>query len=187
MRNQVTSDRVKDGHTLIVRVRRKAVLGVIKLERQRGKVALAHGSRKNTCCALASLVFACGLIVGEEEQLVPENRAADGASENGLGKRVLGYTREIVGPGVCGRVLIFLHPVAAAVKCVATALENRNHIAAVYVAIGGRRIGLNHTQLLNGVGRRIVANQVVLGFVDVGAIEGVVVSLRAIAVNGDHV
>jgi hypothetical protein len=74
----------------------------------------------------------------------------------------------------------------AAVKVIGAALEHGDDIAAVYVAILRRGVRRDDPNLLQGVGRGSLADQVVLGFVDADAVECVGVVLSAIAVDGHH-
>ena len=64
-----------------------------------------------------------------------------------------------------------------------TAFQHADHATAVDVAVVGRRVGGQHLDLLQGLRRRAVGDDVVERFIQVNAVERVIICLRAIAVQ----
>ena len=71
---------------------------------------------------------------------------------------------------------IFHVAVGAAVKLVGPALQHRHYCAAAGIAVRRRGIRGDYLDLANRIPRRVVADQVVLPFVQIDAIQGVVIA-----------
>ena len=68
-------------------------------------------------------------------------------------------------------------------KLIGTALQHVNDVAAVDVAITGRRICRNDMNFRERIRRRVIADEVILPLVDVDPVKGVIIRLRAISID----
>jgi len=190
MSEEVLGDGVQDGK-LIVGIGRESVLCVVQLDRGTGakqgrEVSVAHRRGDNASLLQTSSVRTGAFVVGEEEELVLQNRASYGSAKDGLS---IGIDRdngvgELVGPRVSVEVLVLEEGVGRAVELVGSGLQDRDDGTSVGVAELCGSIGGDNADLGNGIGRWVIGDEVVLRFVEIGTVEGVVVGLVAVAIDG---
>jgi hypothetical protein len=123
------------------------------------------------------------LVVHEEEELVAEDRAAEGTTEHGTVERSAWCASQFRSPCVCVQVLVLSKEKSIAVELIGSAFGDHNDLAAVCVAILCGGVAGDDADFPESVYVRAVADVVVDGFVDVGAVKGVVVALFTIAVD----
>lgn len=127
------------------------------------------------------------LVVTEKEQPVAQDRPPQGAPENLLRIDILFDARKVVGPGVGVQVVIFQKVVGASVEAVGPGLGGKKDFTAIDVAIFRIGIRCDDLDLLDCLGRRVVTNIIAEGFVDVGAVQNLVVGLLAVSVERGHI
>ena len=130
-------------------------------------------------------MLAVGLVVGEEEEFVAEDGAADCAAEDGLGEGIDRGDRGgvLVGPTVGVELVVLEEAEDAAMEAVGAALHDHDDVAAVDVAELGVGVRGDDANLIEGVGTGVVADGVVEVLVDLLAVEEVVVGLLPVAVD----
>ena len=157
---------------------------VVNDTRQLGKVAPPHGQARHRRESRHSLCLAAALVVAEEERLVLEHRAAEGAAELILREIGLGTVRAVVEEVVRVEGIVAVELEAAAVQLVRTGLDLQvdyaTQRAAEFRGIGG---GLE-LELVQGIDARKDHDGLEPGLVVVDAIEHVVVVARALTVGG---
>ncbi len=130
-------------------------------------------------------MLAHAFVVGEEEELILQDRSTHGSAKDLLRIGVLGGDRDrvVVVPRVAVETLVSQQVVKGAVEVVGPGLQDGDDSAAVGVSVCGIGICRDYAHLGNGIGRWIIADKVVLRLVVFGAFYRVVVLLSAIAVD----
>ena len=130
-------------------------------------------------------MFAHAFVVGEKEKSILQDRSTHGSAKDLLRIGVLGGDRDcvVVVPGVGVEILVSQQVVKGAVEVIGPGLQDGDDSAAIGVSVCGVGVGRNDAHLGNGIGRRIIADQVVLRLVVFGAFYRVVVLLSAITVD----
>ena len=123
------------------------------------------------------------LVVGEEEQLVLHDRAAQRAAEDVLLALRLGRARAVVLPAVRVDVAVAVELEHVAAELVGAGLDDAAEHGAAHVAGVGRVVVGLDADLGERVGAGLVGDAVVDGLVHVEAVEHVVVRLLAVAVH----
>ena len=185
MRKEVGGHRIHDRQALIARIRGEAVLCVVEVASSGREIAVAHSLGHHAGRRQATRMMARSQVIDKEEHLAVQEGTAEGTAE--LRLRVWRDRDDgvlMVVPPRVGVEAIVLHvAIGRTVEQVGAALEHEHHAGAVRVAKVGRRIGGDHLDLFEGLGRGGEGHPIVLGFVHVDAVQRVVVGLGAVAID----